>query len=156
MDRARAAPPRMSDELTPRVDRTRDEAAAELRRQIRHFFGLLSTKDRDGLRTLLHPHIVFAARIVDGKVIEGREAVLAVFYDDVFTWPIYEPEARRVEPLSSTFALVTGRVRYMKHQGGLADVPVVWLLGLVDGRLTHLYGASSRAEALARLPATSV
>ncbi len=130
--------------------------AADLRRQIRHFFALLARKDRDGLRALLHPDVVFAPRIVDGTVFEGRDDVLAVFYEDVFTWPIYEPEAQGVEPVTSSFALVTGRVRYMKHEGGLADVPVVWLLGMTDGQLTHLYGSSSREEVLARLPATSV
>ncbi len=129
--------------------------AADIRRSVRHFFALLGRKDRDGLREMLHPDVVFAPRIIDGTVIEGRKDVLAVFYDDVFTWPIYEPEAREVEPLTSGFALVTGRVRYMKHEGGLADVPVVWLLGVDGGQLSHLYGASSRDEALARLPVPS-
>ncbi len=130
--------------------------AAEIRRQVRSFFAMLERRDRDGLANLLHDDVVFAARITDGAVLHGKDNVLASFYDDVFSWRIYEPAARRVEALSDTFALVTGRVRYMKQTGGLADVPVIWLLGVADGRLTHLYGASSRAEALAHLPANRV
>ena len=130
--------------------------AAEIRRQVRSFFTMLERKDRGGLAALLHEDVVFAARIVDGRVLHGRDNVLALFSDDVFSWPIYESEARSVEPLSSTFALVTGRVRYTKQVGGLADVPVVWLLGVTDGQLTHLYGGSSRTEALAHMPRSNV
>jgi ketosteroid isomerase-like protein len=130
--------------------------AVEIRHQVRSFFAMLERKDRDGLAALLHEDVVFAAQIVDGAVLRGRDNVLALFYDDVFSWPIYEAEALRVEPLSSTFALVTGRVRYMKQLGGLADVPVIWLLGMADGQLAHLYGASSRAEALAHMPRSKV
>ena len=125
--------------------------AEELRRQIRVFFSLLARKDRDGLSHFLHERVIFVPRIVEGERYEGREKVLTVFYDDVFSWPIYEPQVRRIEPLSEAFAIVRGRVRYMKSSGGLADDPVVWLLGMTGGQLTHLYGASSRHEALSHL-----
>jgi hypothetical protein len=93
----------------------------------RRFFELLHEQSVEGLRDFLHEQVEFRPRIMTGRLFQGRDEVLRLFYDDVFGWPLYEPVAHTYTPVTVELVVVEGRVRWMR-EGRLHDTATVWLL----------------------------
>jgi ketosteroid isomerase-like protein len=113
----------------------------------RRFFELLHEQSVDGLRDFLHEQVVFRPRVMTGRLFQGREEVLRLFYDDVFGWPLYEPVAHSYTPVTAELVVVEGRVRWLR-EGRLHDTATVWLLQFKDDKLFRLEAQTSKEEAL--------
>jgi ketosteroid isomerase-like protein len=113
----------------------------------RRFFDLLGRKDYEGLRGFLHPEVVFAPMMFPGTVFEGRDQVLARFYELVFTLPAYEPHGARFGAVADGLVLVEGSVHFVDDRGSIHDKSAFWVLGFQDGKLRSLRGKGSRADA---------
>lgn len=113
----------------------------------RRFFELLQEQSVEGLRDFLHEQVVSRPRIMTGRLFQGRDEVLRLFYDDVFGWPLYEPVAHTYTPVTVELVVVEGRVRWMR-EGRLHDTATVWLLEFKDDKLFRLTAPATKDEAL--------
>jgi ketosteroid isomerase-like protein len=115
-------------------------------RLARRYFALLAARELEPVMDFVHPDVVFVPRIMRGRVYQGKNEV-RTFYEEVFSWPLFEPEAATVTAISDSVAVVEGRIRWMTS-GSLSDQRNVWVLTFAEGKLIGLVSRLSRDEAL--------
>src|SRR5262249_51711355 len=83
------------------------------------------------------------------RVYEGRDHVMQGFYEIVFSYPAYRPEASTFLDLDERTAFVLGRIRWADERGALHDTSAFWVLDFDEERLRSLGGKGSYREAIA-------
>jgi len=125
----------------------------------RRFFRILAAKQQEELEAFLHPEVVFAPMMFRDRIYEGRDHVLQGFYEIVFSYPAYRPEASTFRDLDEHTAFVSGRIHFVDDRGALHDTSAFWVLEFEDETLRSLRGKGSYREAIAlheeRRPETS-
>ena len=115
----------------------------------RRFFRILAAKQPEELEAFLHPDVVFAPMMFRDRVYEGRDHVMQGFYEIVFSYPAYRPEASTFRDLDEHTAFVSGRIHFADERGALHDTSAFWVLEFDDETLRSLRGKGSYREAIA-------
>jgi hypothetical protein len=95
-------------------------------------FAAINAHDAAALETLVHPDAKLELAIREGKLVEGRDAILAAW--ESVRQGVYDLRADELHPVSDEAVIVVGRLRH-PISGGFADSACVWLCEYRDGML---------------------
>lgn len=116
----------------------------------RHVFEI-ANRDPMKLGPLLHPDVDVEFAHAPGRIVHGRDDVMAVVEDEIVVMAVHEAMPRSFHPIDDDRIVIEGRLRWSSRGGGFRDSHAVWALAFDHGLLRTARRAGSLEEAIRKL-----